>query len=333
MERGEAYYGSVKFSHFLPTVSALRYLNCCWTAGWHKCNRNYHLKYEKGIAEVFVVYTVKGAGWIEAGEKGTGQKHWDLTEGTLCIIPPNTFMEYATAARTDSDYWEFYWLNLDGAYVRHLAGMLWEDGQTVHKCQNADFFRQTFQWLLETSLPEKSRETEHSAKLQELFLQLVAEQVFQQREDAEDSGKVAEHMLEFIQKNYGKKITLEEFSGRFFLSKNQLIRIFRKRTGYAPYEYIKQYRLRKACELLQGTTLHVGEVGGRVGYSNNSHFASQFRECYGMTPTEYRGMFAPRGESSSPRSETQTEFPDSKTDVKKAGLKRGKERKSEEMGI
>mgnify|MGYP003292062459 CR=1 FL=1 len=131
MERGEAYYGSVKFSHFLPTVSALRYLNCCWTAGWHKCNRNYHLKYEKGIAEVFVVYTVKGAGWIEAGEKGTGQKHWDLTEGTLCIIPPNTFMEYATAARTDSDYWEFYWLNLDGAYVRHLAGMLWDLEQAV----------------------------------------------------------------------------------------------------------------------------------------------------------------------------------------------------------
>ena len=59
MERGEANYGLVKTSNFLPTVSALRYLNCCRTVGWHNCNKLYHLKYEKGVAIVFLVYTVK----------------------------------------------------------------------------------------------------------------------------------------------------------------------------------------------------------------------------------------------------------------------------------
>ena len=111
-----------------------------------------------------------------------------------------------------------------------------------------------------------------------------------------ESAEAAELILEYIQENYTRKISLEEFSKQFFLSKNQIIRIFRKRTGYAPYEYIKHYRLLKACELLQGTEIPAGEVGSRVGYCNNSHFAAQFRECYGMTPSEYRSMFAPRGE-------------------------------------
>ena len=169
-----------------------------------------------------------------------------------------------------------------------------------------------------TELSEKVREMEHSRHIHELFQTLLAERVFGRRgngsasvfaggrsslaewafpaEELSASERVAEQMLELIQSEYAKELTLEGFSRRFFLSKNQLIRIFRKRTGYAPYEYIKRYRLMKACELLQGTALPVNEVGERVGYSNNSHFTAQFRDCYGMTPTKFRGMFAPRRE-------------------------------------
>ena len=124
MERGEANYGLVKTSNFLPTVSALRYLNCCRTVGWHNCNKLYHLKYEKGVAIVFLVYTVKGAGRIRAAVPEETSKSWVLTEGTLCMIPADTPMEYGTLGSGDEDFWEFYWLNLDGDYVRRTAEKL-----------------------------------------------------------------------------------------------------------------------------------------------------------------------------------------------------------------
>lgn len=346
MEREEAYYGSVEFSHFLPTMSALRYLNCCRTAGWHKCNKFYHLKYEKGVSLVFMLYTVKGAGQLgtdlsdikesEAADDSpsartddamyTKRKSWILTEGNLCIVPADRFLEYGTWGNGDDDFWEFYWLNLDGDYVRRIAEKLWQDGHVVHACRKSEAFRQIFHGLLYTSFPEKNRELAHSDMIQDLMQKLLAEMVFERKSvgvghrsgsfapgdgngesqlsltvgtsttGAMNSAEVAEQMLEYIQENYARKISLEEFSRQFFLSKNQIIRIFRKRTGYAPYEYVKHYRLLKACELLQGTEIPAGEVGSRVGYCNNSHFSAQFRECYGMTPTEYRGMFAPRGE-------------------------------------
>ena len=313
MEQQEVNYGLVKFSHFLPTVSALRYLNCCRTAGWHRCNKLYHLRYEAGVSIVFVLYTVRGSGWVQAGTS-----RWELKEGTLVVVPPNVYLEYATSDNGDRDFWEFYWMNLDGDFVRRTAEKLWEDGLVLHQCLDREYFRQSFHWLLHTNLPEKSREIEHSRHIQEMFQDLLAERVFGRRGNGSASAfaggrnstmetafpvealaaseMVAEQMLEVIQSEYAKGITLEEFSRRFFLSKNQLIRIFRKRTGYAPYEYIKRYRLMKACELLQGTALPVNEVGDRVGYGNNSHFAAQFKDCYGMTTTEYRRMFSHEAE-------------------------------------
>lgn len=349
MEREEAYYGSVEFSHFLPTMAALRYLNCCRTAGWHKCNKFYHLKYEKGVPIVFLIYTVKGTGQLvadlpdikeaEATDGGTAartdgvirtkRKRWVLTEGTLCVVPADRFLEYGTWGSGDDDFWEFYWLNLDGDYVHRTAEKLWQDGHVVHACRNTEYFRKIFHGLLHVTFPEKNREMEHSGIIQDLLQKLLAEMVFERKglgagrrngsfapgdgngeaqaaftvgtsaTGAMNSAEAAELILEYIQENYARKISLEEFSKQFFLSKNQIIRIFRKRTGYAPYEYIKHYRLLKACELLQGTEITAGEVGSRVGYCNNSHFAAQFRECYGMTPTEYRSMFAPQGENRS----------------------------------
>ena len=95
-------------------------------------------------------------------------------------------------------------------------------------------------------------------------------------------------ILEYIQENYSENITLEDLKHRFFLSKNQIIRIFKKRTGYPPYEYLKRYRLTKACELLLGTSQNICEIAAQVGYHNASHFAAQFGAVYGMTPGEYR---------------------------------------------
>lgn len=285
MRKENAYYGSEVIARFLPTVSALRYLSCCRTAGWHECNRSYHPRIGKGVPVVLVIFTVRGAGWIKAGDR-----FWELSEGDFAIVPSNTPMEYATSSKNDNDVWEFYWLNLDGDIVQEMAGKLWDDGHAVHRCSNISTYKKIFRGLLETEDPEETRELEQSLKIQALFHELTSEILYEKNRLSSSSDSIYENILHYIQTNYAQKMSLEEFSRRFFLSKNQIIRIFKKRTGYAPYEYIKLYRLMKACELLQGTKYSVSEVGKRVGYCNCSHFIAQFREAYGMTPVEYRNM-------------------------------------------
>ena len=54
-----------------------------------------------------------------------------------------------------------------------------------------------------------------------------------------------------------------------------------------PTEYIRQYRLEKACQLLTQTNKSVAEISKECGM-NYSYLSKRIRETTGLTPLEYR---------------------------------------------
>ncbi|MEW5797570.1 MAG: two-component regulator propeller domain-containing protein [Bacteroidota bacterium] len=71
------------------------------------------------------------------------------------------------------------------------------------------------------------------------------------------------------------------------LSRMQLHRKLKAITGYSPGELLRNFRLQRAAELLKKKTGNVSEVAYEVGYSNPSHFSVQFKEKFGVSPSEY----------------------------------------------
>jgi len=55
-----------------------------------------------------------------------------------------------------------------------------------------------------------------------------------------------------------------------------------------PYQYLMEYRLAKAAQLLKDTDLPIGEVAAGVGFQQMSHFGKCFREKTGLSPRDYR---------------------------------------------
>lgn len=74
------------------------------------------------------------------------------------------------------------------------------------------------------------------------------------------------------------------------LSASRLRQIFHKETGQSPIQYLRVVRLSKAEELLQGTFLSVKEITSQCGIGDVSHFVRDFKEKYGMTPSEFRAQ-------------------------------------------
>ena len=72
------------------------------------------------------------------------------------------------------------------------------------------------------------------------------------------------------------------------LSRSQLFRRFKRLTGFSTANYIRHVRLCKARDLLETTTLTVGEVAGRVGFPELSYFSHCFTETFAQTPSEWR---------------------------------------------
>lgn len=56
----------------------------------------------------------------------------------------------------------------------------------------------------------------------------------------------------------------------------------------SPVQYLKDLRLEQAREMLVNSFLQIREIGFKVGMSDQSHFIHDFKEKFGVTPTEYR---------------------------------------------
>ena len=100
--------------------------------------------------------------------------------------------------------------------------------------------------------------------------------------------KVIKLVMKYIEENYFKELTLKDIAAEFFYSPNHLGAIFKEESGMGFTEYLTEYRMKQAAELLQQPCLKMYEIANRVGYKNISSFINQFKTTYKMTPTEFR---------------------------------------------
>ncbi len=95
-------------------------------------------------------------------------------------------------------------------------------------------------------------------------------------------------ILDYIDENYMNPITIEELAESVNLSKHYFMRFFKKYMGMTCIEYINDYRLNIATNLLLTTGLQITEVAAKIGITNLSYFNRIFKKKYNMTPKEYR---------------------------------------------
>ncbi len=91
-----------------------------------------------------------------------------------------------------------------------------------------------------------------------------------------------------INRNYARKITLEELAGITRMSVRNFTRHFREYTGCSPAGYLQELRLRRAAMLLETTNAGVTEIALRCGFCDGNYFCRLFREKRGITPRRYR---------------------------------------------
>ena len=94
--------------------------------------------------------------------------------------------------------------------------------------------------------------------------------------------------IQFITKNFNNNITLKDVADEVFLSQNYLSELFKKETGEGFYEFLSNYRIKRAKELLVTTNLKIYEVAESVGYNDSITFGRAFKKITGVTPNSFR---------------------------------------------
>ncbi|MEK4027273.1 MULTISPECIES: AraC family transcriptional regulator [Bacillaceae] len=94
--------------------------------------------------------------------------------------------------------------------------------------------------------------------------------------------------LEYIQLYYAKELCVSELAQQFGMERRKFSYLFEQLTGLTPIQYITEYRIRRAKELLRTSNLPIADIAEVVGYPDSFYFSRVFKKLTKMPPSIYR---------------------------------------------
>ena len=101
-------------------------------------------------------------------------------------------------------------------------------------------------------------------------------------------AKIVENVKNDLIMNLDSKITIDELSSKYGISKTSLKNCFKEVYGKPIFRWRKEFKLDYACRLIEEGNYSISEVSKMVGYASSSKFAQAFKEYVGCTPSEYK---------------------------------------------
>lgn len=132
-----------------------------------------------------------------------------------------------------------------------------------------------------------------TCRVRRYFLQILncLDELFEGRgkeNEMPKEGSCADVVMEYIHANYMNDIKLETLCFAAHRNRTTLNKAFKERTGQTAIEYLLNYRLRLARELLAHTGLTIDEIAQATGFVYGTYLIRQFKSKMGQTPTQYR---------------------------------------------
>ena len=92
---------------------------------------------------------------------------------------------------------------------------------------------------------------------------------------------------QYIQSHVTEKLTVPIVAEGVGVSASYLTALFHKHLAISPGEYIRRVKLGKSKQLIREGQLNFTEISESLQYSTVHHFSRQFKQMFGLTPTEY----------------------------------------------
>lgn len=135
--------------------------------------------------------------------------------------------------------------------------------------------------------------TSRSQVLHEMIEQIVevacpVEETFEESQAYDSQTQVINEIHAFLIDDLKNRYTIEALSSKFHINQTTLKTSFKTMFGQPIAAYMKEYRIKRAKELLGHSDMPISQIAYEVGYENQSKFTAAFKDVTGMLPKEYR---------------------------------------------
>ena len=140
--------------------------------------------------------------------------------------------------------------------------------------------------------PETVAETiDRCFTFEELHQTLIdkTDDFFRKASDCSQENPTIFLIKEYISKNYmNETLSVKDISSHVFLSTSYVCTFFKNETGQTLNQYLTEYRMEKAKQLLKDARFKISDISSKVGYSDGNYFGKSFKKYAGLSPSEYR---------------------------------------------
>ena len=234
-------------------------------------------------------YIISGTGTLMADNiKGETQTYSIKSRQGFLIFPG----QITTYIADQNLPWEYVWIEFDGLRVKEALDLTELSVNTpVYHSHSKDLREQLMNEML--YIVHHAKESPfHLIGHLYLFLDYLTQSAKSKKlvQSSKMSDYYIKEAINYIEQNFQNNITIEDIAAVCGINRSYFGKIFRNSIGRSPQEFLMNYRMVKATELLKLTSLSIAEIGSAVGYENQLHFSRAFKTIYGVSPREWRNQ-------------------------------------------
>lgn len=178
----------------------------------------------------------------------------------------------------------FEWFHFSGIASQHYFDLLFEKSGCTFSIQNNFLIPECMGQILR--MAEKGNMNEHFISMNINKIMYELNEISNETKNIQD--KIITQAIAYIESHFNHEINLKELAYYVNLSPFHFSRVFKKYTGYSPYEYIINFRINYAKKLLQSTNLSIKEISVACGFNSDTHFMTTFKKHTNLTPKQFR---------------------------------------------
>lgn len=125
-----------------------------------------------------------------------------------------------------------------------------------------------------------------------LLLEVLAALARTAAPSAKEAPPWLRHVEAYVQEHYDRSVSLSTLAAVVGVHPSHLARVFRAHYDCTLGAYLRRVRIERARRQIIEGSAPLAEIALRVGFADQSHFSRIFKRHTGMTPSEFRRLFA-----------------------------------------
>ncbi len=251
------------------------------------------------VTEIYTLfYHEKERGFFFAGESHPVLELTYVDQGTMHSVADGQelLLEQGDMVFYGENQWHMQYADMDVA-PRYVTLSFEVEGGNLDSLLNRKIRpSQSAVTLMQQILRENERKDAYSvdmigAQLTQLLLLLLRHQSASGKIMASNSvnseNAIIRRAQQFISENIYEKLSVPLVAKHADVSPSYLTALFHKNLQISPGEYIRRIKIQESKQMIREGNLNFTEIATMLQYSTVHHFSRQFKEKFGMTPSEY----------------------------------------------